>query len=75
MMVLDISKIAKQDVLRSYSTLNNNNLASIHKQKCLYGGCGIQHHMPRDSGKGSPTCALGNSHTDLSLNCRPYSGL
>lgn len=48
------------------TAFNNKNSASIRKQKCLCGSCGIQHHMPRDLGGVLPTCALGNRQTDLS---------
>ncbi|KAM7058605.1 V-set and transmembrane domain-containing protein 1-like isoform 3-T3 [Molossus nigricans] len=43
--------------------------ASIHKQKCFCGNCGIQHHMPRDPGGVSPTCASGNRQIDLGTSC------
>lgn len=31
--------------------INNISLASVYKQRCLCGSCGIQHHMSRGSGE------------------------
>lgn len=53
----------------------NNNLVFNYGQKCLCGSCGIQHHVPRDPGGVSLTCALGNRHTDLGSSCGLCSGL
>lgn len=40
-------------------TLKNNNLASIHRQKCLLRICEIQHHSPRYlDGSYLPSCQV-----------------
>lgn len=55
--------------------LNDDNSASVHRQKCLCGNRGIQHHTPRDPEGVLPTHASGSRHTDLGPSCRPCSGL
>lgn len=57
---------------------SSNNLASNHRQKCLCGGCGIQHHTLRELGGGSPILVLDNRCTDLNPTCgscnSPWTG-
>ena len=47
------------------SHFNNNTLTTIHEQNRLSESSEIQHHMPKDLGGVSPTCALESSQTDL----------
>ena len=41
-----------------FPSFNLWNSTSIHKQKCLWGNCGSQHHALRDLVRVSPTCVL-----------------
>lgn len=50
---------------RSLVSPLHNNMAYIHRQKCLCGRCGVQHHMLRDSEEVSLTHVSGNRHTYL----------
>lgn len=45
----------------------------IHEQRCLWGHCGIQHHLLRDQGEVSLTSASGNRQTDLGPSCESCS--
>lgn len=49
---------------------NDNDLASIYREKYLCRSTGIQHHMPRDRGAVSLTSTLGNKQRDLGPGCR-----
>lgn len=53
-----------------YFPLNNNNLASIHGQKHLYGSCEIQRQMSMDPERLIPIHALNNC-----FDYGPSSGL
>ena len=59
--------------IRSSSSLspfpNNKILASIHRQNCIWGSGGIQHHTQKDLGGISPTRSLGSGQRDLSPAC------
>lgn len=70
----DIRNMPDKDIHNGIP-LNNNNSASVHRPKCLFGRCGVQHPMPRDLERVLPTSAPGNRHTGLSPSCGPYSGL
>lgn len=48
-------------------SLNNNNLASMHGQKCLCDCCGIPHHTSGDLGGALPSYVSGNRHTETSI--------
>lgn len=50
-----------------FISLNNNNLVDTHRQKCLYGRSGSQHHMPGHPGEVSSIHASDNRDTDSVL--------
>lgn len=54
--------------------MDNDNLASIHRQKCLLGSCVIQHPTARDLGGVLPICVSGKKQTDLSPSWGPCIG-
>ena len=60
----DARNIAKEDIAHCIP-LNNNNLASIHGQRCLCGSYRIQHYTSRGPEGVLPTHMSGNRHTDL----------
>lgn len=66
----DVSNIAKEDIAHCI-LLNNNNLASIHGQRCLCGSCRIQHYTSRGPGGVLPIYMSGNRHTDLTTAWDP----
>lgn len=65
------SKMARQGIPYLYTPPDNDNdLASIYREKYLCRSTGIQHHMPRDRGAVSLTSTLGNKQRDLGPGCR-----
>lgn len=54
---------------------NRKHLVSTHEQKCLYGRCGIQLHMPRSSPRISPTGVWVKRQADVRTSCGAYRRL
>lgn len=72
--VMSTSLFHNMSLILPRPRLHNNNSWSIHRQRCLCGSCGIQHHMSRDPGTASPTHAPGDRQADLGPRCSPCWG-